>query len=48
MGSVGLEGEIAELVDDQELGLGVMREPLLEPAVAVSLSELGDQRRRGG
>ncbi len=25
-----------------------MREPLLEPAVAMSLGELGDQRRRGG
>src|SRR5262249_19213941 len=47
MGGVRLERQIAELVDDEELGLGEEGEPLLEPALAVRLGEAGDQRRRG-
>lgn len=46
MRRIGLEGQIAELVDDQELGLGIVREPLLEPALAMGLGQLGDERRR--
>ncbi len=47
MGSVGLEGEIAELVDDQELGLGVMRN---RPAKAAGEHQLviGNRRAIGG
>src|SRR3546814_14607368 len=37
----------AELVDDQQLRLGVEAEPLLEPAIRVSLDQAGGQRRRG-
>jgi hypothetical protein len=35
---VGLEGQIAELVDDQQLGLGIEGQALLEPAVCVGLA----------
>jgi hypothetical protein len=34
---VGLKRQIAELVDDQELWLGEVCEPFLEPAFAVAL-----------
>ena len=47
MGGVGLEGQISEFVDDQELWFGKMREPLLEPAFAVTLGELGNDRSGG-
>jgi hypothetical protein len=32
MRGVGLEWQIAEFVDDQQLGLGIEAEPLIEPA----------------
>ena len=35
MRGVGLERQIAELVDDQQLGLGVVGELLLEPPFAI-------------
>src|SRR5207248_3019591 len=44
---IGLERQVAELVDDQELGLGVEAEPVLEPPVGVRLDQGGDQRWRG-
>src|SRR3546814_19215271 len=44
---VGFERQVAELVDDQQLRLGVEAEPLLEPAIRVSLDQAGGQRRRG-
>src|SRR5690606_4296793 len=46
MRSLGLEREVAELVDDQKLRLGPVREPLLEPALELGLAELGHQRVR--
>jgi hypothetical protein len=33
---IGLEGQIAELVHDEELWLGKMAQPLLEPVIEVS------------
>jgi len=39
MGGVGVERQIAEFVDDQELGLGEEAEPLLEPALGMRLGE---------
>src|SRR3546814_10831559 len=47
MRGVGFERQVAELVDDQQLRLGVEAEPLLEPAIRVSLDQAGSQRRRG-
>src|SRR3546814_5369124 len=47
MRGVGFERQVAELVDDPQLRLGVEAEPLLEPSVGVSLDQAGDQRRRG-
>jgi hypothetical protein len=46
MGRIRLEGQIAEPIDDQELGLGVMGESLLEPSVLMRLGELSDKGRR--
>src|SRR5690606_14137730 len=46
MRSLGLEREVAELVDDQKLRLGPVLEPLLEPALELGLAELGHQRVR--
>jgi hypothetical protein len=40
MRGIGLKGQISELVDDQELWLGKLREPLLEPALAVTFGKL--------
>jgi hypothetical protein len=37
---VGFKRQIAEFVDDQELGLGKVREPLLEPTFGMTLGEL--------
>ena len=42
---IRLERQIAEFVDDQQLGLGVVRQALLEPAFAMRLGELGHQGR---
>jgi hypothetical protein len=44
---VGLERQVAELVDDQQLGLGVEGQPLLQPAFGVALGQGGHQGRRG-
>jgi hypothetical protein len=46
MGGIGLKGQIAELVDDQQLRFGEEAEPLLEPVLGVRLGERGHQRRR--
>ncbi len=43
---VGFERQIAQLVDDQQLWLGVVDQALLEPAIRICFGELGDQRRR--
>src|SRR3546814_18943015 len=47
MRGVGFERQVAELVDDPQLRLGVEAEPLLEPAIRVSLNQAGGQLRRG-
>src|ERR1700731_1117508 len=41
------ERQIAKLIDDQEPRLGKLREPLLELSFAISLGELGHDRRGG-
>jgi len=48
MCGVPFEWQITELVDDQQLRLGVVRQPFLQPPVGVGLGELGDEdgRRR--
>src|SRR3954451_9535348 len=43
---VGLERQVAELVDDQQLRFGVVAEPVLQPPLGVRLGEGGDERRR--
>ncbi len=48
MRGVRLEGQVAELVDDQQLRLGVAREPLLQPPLRLPLHQPGDQRHRRG
>jgi hypothetical protein len=45
---VGFEWQIAELIDDQELGFGEMSQPLLEPTFAMSFGQLCNERGRGG
>lgn len=45
MRSIGLEGQVAELVDDQQLRLGVVGQPLIKPAFPVRLRKLCHQRR---
>src|SRR5215472_2242142 len=47
MRGVGLERQIAELVDNQQLGFGEEAETLLEPAFRMRLGECRHQRRRG-
>jgi hypothetical protein len=42
---IGFKGQVTELVNDQELWLGEMREPLLEPAFGMALGELCNDRR---
>ena len=39
MRGIGLERQIAELVDDQQLGLGIEAKPLLEAALAMRLDQ---------
>jgi hypothetical protein len=39
MRGIALEGQVAEVIDDQELGFAEMREPLLKPAFAMSFGE---------
>ncbi len=46
--SVGLERQVAELVDDQQLRLGEVQQLVLEPILVLRLGELGKQRRGGG
>jgi hypothetical protein len=47
MRRVGLERQVAELVDDQQLGLGVEAELFLEPALGVRLGQGREKGRRG-
>jgi hypothetical protein len=42
MRGVGFERQVAQLVDDQQLGFGKLGQALLQPALAVALGELGD------
>jgi hypothetical protein len=46
MRGVGLEGQIAELIDDQELRLGEVAQPLLDPIIEVGLGEARHERGR--
>jgi len=46
MGCIGLEGQIAELVDDQQFRFAKVSKAVFEPALAMRLSELGHQGRR--
>ncbi len=46
MRGVGLERQIAELVDNQQFRLGVVGQLFLEPPFAMGLGQLRDQRRR--
>jgi len=47
VGGIGLERQIAELVDDQQLGLGEEGQALLQSPIGVRLGEGGDQGWRG-
>ena len=44
MGPVPVDGDVADLVDDQELGLAVELQPLLDPVLGVGLRERSDER----
>jgi len=46
MRCIGLERQIAELVDDQQFRFAEVSEAILEPAFAMRLGELGYQGRR--
>src|SRR5438445_8004445 len=46
MRRIGLERQIAELVDDQQFRFAKVGEAILEPALAMGLGELGYQGRR--
>ena len=46
VGGIRLKGQIAELVHDQQLGLGIMAQTFLKPPVAMRFGELGHQRGR--
>src|SRR5438445_466712 len=46
MRRIGLERQIAELVDDQQFRFAKVGETILEPALAMGLGELGYQGRR--
>ena len=48
MRAAALEGEIAELIDHEELGLGVVREALGELALRFRLGERGQERGGAG
>src|SRR5271163_3490926 len=43
MGCIGLEGQIAELVNDQQFRFAKVSKAVFEPALAMRLSELGHQ-----
>lgn len=47
MRRVGVERQIPEFVDDQQLGLCIERQALFEAALLMSLGEGGDQGRGG-
>ena len=46
MRGIGLERQVAQLVDDQQFRLAVVRQAFLQPAVGVRLGELRHQGRR--
>ena len=48
MRGVRFERQVAEFVDDEQLRLGEMRQPLLEPPVGLRLGQVRDQRHRAG
>ena len=43
---VRFERQVAQFVDDQQLGLGVVRQPLLQPALGMRLGQCATKRRR--
>lgn len=43
-----LKWQVAQFIDDQQLGLGELQQLLLEPAIGVRLRQPGHQRRRRG
>ncbi len=45
---IGIERQIAELIDDQQLGLGIEGQALVEAAFGVRLDQVGEQGRRRG
>jgi len=47
MRRIGLERQVAELIHDQQLGLGEMPQALLDPALGLGLGELRHQARGG-
>ena len=44
MRAVPVDRDVADLVDDQELGLAVELQPLLDPVLGVGLGQRGDER----
>jgi len=44
MGAMPVDGDVADLVDDQELGLAVKLEPLLDAVLGIGPGQRGDQR----
>lgn len=46
MRGVGIERQVAELVDDQQLGLGMEGQALLQASLGMGLDEPGNERRR--
>jgi hypothetical protein len=46
MRRLGLEGQIAQFVHDQQFGFGEVHEPVLKPAFRMRLGELRHERRR--
>jgi hypothetical protein len=44
MSAVPVDGDVADLVDDQEFGLAVELQPLLDPVLGVGLRKGRDQR----
>ena len=48
VGGIGLQRQVAEFVDDQQLRLGVSEQLLIEAFLAMRLGKAGDQRHGGG
>jgi hypothetical protein len=48
VGGVGTVGQVAHFVDDQDVGMGVGLERLVESPMTAGVGEVLDQVRRGG